>query len=211
MLEALAAVPGRALRRRPVRPARTPGPGAPRGSPARSARPFHNVRGPAAILAAFVEHVGQVDVAHGIAGMARRGFGVRGSRGGSIARVACSSVPRLFKRQAVRGRARQHIQIGVAGFQRAAEFGQQAGALQPRRHGFGIARPRALRPGARRLREPRAAANRRQPPFADAALRAARSRRARPNATVRSTSRSRSAACGAVIHDGGANRQAFRR
>ena len=159
VLETLAPVPCRALRRRPAPPARRTVPGAPPHNPARSARRLHNVRRAGRGLAAFEQHIGQVDVAHGIAGMARRGFGIRGARRGSIT-GGVQQCAQVVERQAVGRRARQYLQIGVAGLQRAAELGRAG------RHARAAARPPRARPRcassdrARRLPAPGAAATR---------------------------------------------------
>ena len=80
-------------------------------------------------LAAFVEDIAQVHVAHGIAGMARHGFRVRRAGSGSIS-GGMQQRAQIVQRQPVRGLARQQIEIRVSGFQRPAHLGEQTGALE---------------------------------------------------------------------------------
>ena len=72
-------------------------------------------------LAAFVEHVAQVHVAHGIVGMARHGFRVGRARGGSIS-GGMQQRAQIVQRQPVRGLARQHVEIGVSALPESGPF-----------------------------------------------------------------------------------------
>ena len=80
-------------------------------------------------FAVFVEHVAQVHVAHGVVRMTRHGFRVSCARGGAIP-GGIEQRTQIIQRQAMRGLARQYIQIGISSFQRPAQFGQQTGALE---------------------------------------------------------------------------------
>ncbi len=88
-------------------------------------------------LAAFVEHIAQVYVAHGIAGMARHGLRVGGARRGAIS-AGVQQRAQIVQREPVRGLARQHIEICVSRFRSPAHFVQQTGALESRGQRAGI-------------------------------------------------------------------------
>ena len=85
------------------------------------------------IFADFVQDIAQVHVAHGVVRMARHGLRVSGARGGAISR-GVEQRAQIVERQAMRGIARQHVDIGVSRFQGAPQFRQQSGALESQAH-----------------------------------------------------------------------------
>ena len=85
-------------------------------------------------LAVLIKRVGEIDLAHRIGGMAGGGFRVSGAGGGSIA-GSMQERAKIVESDAVRGRARQDVEISVACVQCAAQFDQQIGTLEPGFHG----------------------------------------------------------------------------
>ncbi len=90
-------------------------------------------------VAVFTQRICQIDASHGVVGVPRNGFGIGGARRGAVTRFMQQRA-QVVQRRAMRWLARKQIQIGVSGAGRAADFGQQTGALKTQRDGGGIGR-----------------------------------------------------------------------
>ncbi|MGD0618975.1 MAG: hypothetical protein ABSB67_15085, partial [Bryobacteraceae bacterium] len=84
-------------------------------------------------LARFEEDITQVDEAHGIGGMPGDRLRICGSRGGPIA-GGMQERAQVVQSEAMRGFARQQLEISVASFPSAAHFREQTGEVEAKIH-----------------------------------------------------------------------------
>ena len=90
-------------------------------------------------LAALTQHIGQIDLAHRVAGMLGHSFGISGARRGAVSGFIQQRAE-IVQRRPMRRFPRKQLEISVSGFGGAAHFGQQAGPFEPQRDRGGIGR-----------------------------------------------------------------------